>query len=72
MRERLRGVEVVMACRACGSERQTKFGAEINIHISGMKNLDQPAVLVFPKVLVCLSCGFAEFTLLENELQRLA
>jgi hypothetical protein len=48
------------------------FGTEINIHIPGTKNLDQPAVFVFPKVLVCLSCGLAEFTLLENELQRLA
>jgi len=60
-----------MACRLCGSDKQTKFGTEINIHIPGMKNLDKPPVLVFPKLLVCLSCGFAECTFPENELLHL-
>lgn len=60
-----------MACRSCGSDRQTEFGIEMNIHIPGIKNLDGPPVLVFPKVLVCLSCGFAEFTIPENELWHL-
>ena len=34
----------------------------------GLKNLDKPAVLVFPKLLVCLDCGFTEFTMAETEL----
>lgn len=60
-----------MACRSCGSENQKEFGAEINIHFPGRKFLDKPAVLVFPKLVVCLNCGFAEFTLPETELRLL-
>ena len=57
-----------MQCKSCGSQNQTEFNAEINVHFSGLKNLDKPAVLVFPKFLLCLDCGFAEFTLREDEL----
>jgi len=57
-----------MACRSCGSGNQTEFGAEICIHFPGLKNLEKPAVMVFPKLLVCLECGFTQFTLPETEL----
>jgi hypothetical protein len=60
-----------MACKSCGSDNQQKFGAEINIHFPGREALDKPAVLVFPKLLVCLRCGFTEFTIAETELLRL-
>jgi hypothetical protein len=60
-----------MACRSCGSENQTELGAEINIHIPGRKGLDRPAVLVFPKLVVCLDCGYAAFTIPETELRLL-
>ena len=60
-----------MACGSCGSQNQTEFGAEICIHFPGLKNLDKPAVLVFPKLVVCLDCGFAQFTLPETELRLL-
>jgi len=61
-----------MACRSCGSENQSEFGAEINIHFSGRKNLGKSAVLVFPQLVVCLDCGFTQFTLPETELRHLA
>jgi len=61
-----------VTCRSCASENQTEFGAEINIHFSERKNLDKPAVLVFPKLLVCLDCGFTEFTLEETDLRLLS
>jgi hypothetical protein len=48
-----------------------EFTAEIAIHFSGPNNLDRPGPLVFPKLLVCLDCGFAEFTLAEGELRLL-
>jgi hypothetical protein len=32
----------------------------INIHIPGRGGLDKPALLVFPKIVVCLDCGVAE------------
>lgn len=60
-----------MACRSCGSDKQTTFGVEINIHIPGMKNLEKPPVLAFSKLLICLSCGFAECNITENKLPYL-
>jgi hypothetical protein len=66
------GRNASMTCRSCGAENQTKFSAEINIHFPGLKNLDKPAVLVFPELLLCLDCGFTEFAIAETELRLLA
>lgn len=57
-----------MSCTACTSERQAEFRAEINIHFSGREGLDKPGVLIFPKLLVCLNCGTAEFAIAGAEL----
>jgi hypothetical protein len=61
-----------MACRVCGSGDEQEFTAEINIHFCGLKNINNPSVLVFPDVLVCLVCGVSRFTLTETELALLA
>jgi hypothetical protein len=61
-----------MSCPLCASSRETEFSAEINIHCSGIKNLDKPSVLVFPKLVVCFDCGFSRFTTPEVELELLA
>ena len=61
-----------MNCRSCGSRNRREFGAEINIHFPGLEGLDKPAVLVFPKLVVCLDCGFTQFTLPETEVGYLA
>ena len=60
-----------MSCRACTSNNQKQFGSEIIIHFSGLKDLDKPTVMVFPKVAVCLDCGLTEFTIPEAELRLL-
>jgi hypothetical protein len=52
--------------------QRKEFAAEINIHFSGLKNLDKPSVLVFPRILVCLDCGFSRFTAPEAALELLA
>lgn len=51
-----------MCCASCASSNRAEFIAEINIHFSGLKNIGEPSVLLFPKLLVCLDCGFSAFT----------
>jgi hypothetical protein len=58
-----------MTCRSCGSNNRAEYGAEINIHLP--KDQDKAAVLVFPKLVVCLDCGVAELTIPEAELRQL-
>ena len=40
------------------SANQRTFNGEIAIHFPGLEGLGKPIVWVFPKVLVCLICGF--------------
>jgi hypothetical protein len=61
-----------MTCLSCGSVKQAELTAEMIIHFSGLKNLDKPGVWVFPKLLVCLDCGFSQFTVPERELASVA
>jgi hypothetical protein len=62
-------VYYVMTCRSCTSNNRAEYGAEINIHLP--KDQDKAALLVFPKLVVCLDCGVAEFTIPEVELRQL-
>jgi hypothetical protein len=52
----------------CISENQRPFATEIAIHLPG---LSTPHVFLFPKVVVCMVCGFMEFSIPEAELRRL-
>ena len=61
-----------MSCKSCQSQNQRNLTAEIAIHFPGLKGLDKPIVCVFPKLRVCLDCGFTEFSIPEAELRRLA
>ena len=60
-----------MSCSSCGSVNQGRFPAEVSIHFQGLKNVHKLPVLVFPELLVCHSCGRAEFTIPEDDLGRL-
>jgi hypothetical protein len=44
----------------------------MGLHSPGLKNIDKPVVWVFPDLVVCLDCGFAEFAIPEAELGLLA
>ena len=61
-----------MKCKSCGSDIQQQFNGEVAIHFPGLKGLDKPIVWVFPKLLVCLHCGVAEFPIPEDQLRALA
>jgi hypothetical protein len=52
-----------MPCVSCGSRNKAEFPAEVNIHCPAVANPvgGQPGMLVFPKLLVCLDCGFSTF-----------
>jgi len=60
-----------MSCRSCQSENQRHFNGELAIHFPAVKGLDKPTVLVFPKLMVCLNCGFTEFVIPKPELRPL-
>jgi hypothetical protein len=59
------------SCQSCQSEHQSNFNGEIAIHFAGLKGLDKPIVWVFPRLSVCLVCGFTEFAIPETELRVL-
>jgi hypothetical protein len=61
-----------MSCRHCTSSNQNEFRAEMGVVHRQLKDLAKPPVLMWTDVLVCLDCGFAEFTLGEEEVRLLA
>jgi hypothetical protein len=61
-----------MACNACGSQMQNTFNGEIALHFLGLEGLNEPIVWVFPKVVVCLNCGLAQFAVPDEQLSILA
>ena len=61
-----------MRCKSCGSEKQRKFTAEIAMHFPGRKNLEMPAIWVFPEIIVCLECGNSLFVVPEAELTKMS
>jgi len=61
-----------MSCPACRLDNQMEFSAEMMVHLGGIKNLDNSGVVLFPKVLVCMDCGFSQFTVQKAALAMLA
>lgn len=61
-----------MSCKHCQSDHHRSFDAEIAIHFPGFQGLNKQVVWLFPKIAVCLSCGFTEFSVPETELRQLA
>jgi hypothetical protein len=61
-----------MSCPACASCNQVEFSAEMIVHLGGLRNLDKSGVVLFPTLLICVSCGFSQFTVPKAELALLA
>jgi hypothetical protein len=61
-----------MSCPICASAKQVEYSVEMMVHRTGLKSLDNPSVLVIQKALVCLDCGFSQFTVPKSELALLA
>jgi hypothetical protein len=61
-----------MHCQSCCSENQEDFPAEVNVHFPGLKDLDRPTVWAFPRLRICLDCGFTEFRMEDSERQQLS
>jgi hypothetical protein len=60
-----------MCCALCKTSNQSEFTTEMMIHFSDIRNIDRAGGLAFPKVLVCLDCGFSEFRAPETVLRVL-
>src|SRR6478672_527067 len=60
-----------MICKQCKSANPRAFNGEVAIHFPGLEGLAKSIVWAFPKLSICLHCGFAEFTVPERELQVL-
>lgn len=59
-----------MSCKMCGSQDQTQFYSEMNIHFPEFK-IRTDTVWVFPPLLICMNCGFTELHIEEAELRQL-
>jgi len=61
-----------MPCKQCGSENLKRWNSELGVHKGGAGDrLTEPLVVLFPKLRICLTCGFAEFRLHPSELAQL-
>ena len=61
-----------MHCLSCHSANQEDFSAEVDVHFPGLRGLDRPTVWAFPRLRICLDCGFTEFRLEACERQQLS
>ena len=59
-----------MTCRSCASQYQTEVAAEINLHFPKSHRPGEADMLLYRHVLLCLRCGFAEFSIGENEIEQ--
>jgi len=59
-----------MSC-TCASANHAELTAEIMIHFQGFMHLQNPGVLTFSTVSICLDCGSTQFTIPETELKLL-
>jgi hypothetical protein len=59
-----------MACDSCSSTNVNEFGVEMMIHLR-TRPVENPGVLTFPRVSICMDCGASRFTTPDAELRIL-
>jgi hypothetical protein len=62
------GMGMVFSCKSCKSAYHINLKREIGVRFPGLEGLNKPIASVFQKFVVCLDCGFTEFTILGKEL----
>jgi hypothetical protein len=60
-----------MSCKLCQSNNQKSFDSEISLYLPTLADVNTSPFLVFPKVFVCLDCGFIEGQLSDDDLGEL-
>jgi hypothetical protein len=60
-----------MSCKVCQSNNQKSFDSEISLYLPKLADMNEPPLLIFPKVTVCLDCGFIEGKLSDGDLGEL-
>ena len=55
-----------MACPKCQSESLSQIPAEIRLYRNHTRTLSHPPLSPSPEVLVCLDCGWAEFSIPQS------
>jgi len=61
-----------MSCVQCASNNEAEFPTELVFHFPGLQCLDKPGIFLYPRILVCLHCGFSWFTTSAAEKALLA
>ena len=57
-----------MSCSACHSRNLREFDSEITIHIDqGIDDLTKSNAVVFPKITICMDCGFMQGQIKEDD-----
>ena len=65
------GEGMPVACAFRTSSKQKEFSAEVDIHFPDLRDVNERGVLVFPRLLICLDCGYSSFITPAPELARL-
>jgi hypothetical protein len=59
----------IIICKSCASPNLKELGSEICVHSPGLEGLNKAPFLIFPRLVVCLECGFTEFVFPETQLR---
>jgi hypothetical protein len=59
-----------LPCQVCASSNLIELVAETCVHFPGLKGLKVEPIFIYPKIVVCTECGFAQSYLSDRELEK--